>query len=75
MNLRVRLIIYRGIDTSHQDFHGRAKFGVDFVSSPALDPSGHGTHVAGKEITEATSFSVAIATCIETTKILCGQLN
>ena len=40
----------RGIDTNHQDFHGRAKFGVDFVNSPAIkgDPVGHGTHIAGK---------------------------
>ena len=46
------IIIRRGIDTNHKDFHGRAKFGVDYVDSPALkgDPNGHGTHVAGEEI-------------------------
>ena len=42
--------MFRGIDTSHRDFNGRAKFGVDFVDSHAVkdDPVGHGTHVAGK---------------------------
>ena len=43
------LLNYRGIDINHQDFHGRAKFGANFDSSPAIngDPDGHGTHVAG----------------------------
>jgi subtilisin family serine protease len=43
-------IVDTGIDTSHEDFGGRASFGVDVSGSGEGDNDnhGHGTHVAGK---------------------------
>jgi subtilisin family serine protease len=43
-------IVDTGIDTSHEDFEGRASFGVDVSGSGEgdNDNNGHGTHVAGK---------------------------
>jgi len=40
-------IIDTGIETSHEDFGGRASFGVDFTGLGEGDCNGHGTHVAG----------------------------
>ena len=41
---------YSGIDLTHPEFEGRAKFGTDTVDNPPRqdDPNGHGTHVAGE---------------------------
>ena len=41
-----------GIDLTHPEFEGRAKFGVDTVDNPPRqdDPNGHGTHVAGEKV-------------------------
>ena len=36
-----------GIETSHPDFSGRAKFGVSFIEDDYEDLDGHGTSVAG----------------------------
>jgi subtilisin family serine protease len=43
-------IVDTGIHTSHEDFGGRASFGVDVTGSGEGDSDnhGHGTHVAGK---------------------------
>jgi subtilisin family serine protease len=43
-------IVDTGIHTSHEDFGGRASFGVDVSDSGEGDNdlNGHGTHVAGK---------------------------
>ena len=43
-------IVDTGIDTKHEDFGGRASFGVDVSGSGEgdNDKNGHGTHVAGK---------------------------
>jgi subtilisin family serine protease len=43
-------IVDTGIHTSHEDFGGRASFGVDVSGSGEGDNdlNGHGTHVAGK---------------------------
>jgi subtilisin family serine protease len=43
-------IVDTGIHTSHEDFEGRASFGVDVSGSGEGDNDnhGHGTHVAGK---------------------------
>jgi subtilisin family serine protease len=43
-------IVDTGIDTNHEDFGGRASFGVDVSGSGEgdNDNNGHGTHVAGK---------------------------
>jgi subtilisin family serine protease len=43
-------IVDTGIDTRHEDFGGRASFGVDVSGSGEGDNdiNGHGTHVAGK---------------------------
>ena len=40
-----------GIDLTHPEFEGRAKFGTDTVDNPPRqdDPNGHGTHVAGEK--------------------------
>lgn len=41
--------VHSGIDLTHPEFEGRAKFGTDTVDNPPRqdDPNGHGTHVAG----------------------------
>ena len=40
-----------GIEVTHSDFGGRARWGADFVTNPAAnkyrDENGHGTHVTG----------------------------
>jgi subtilisin family serine protease len=36
-----------GIETSHPEFDGRAKIGVDFIEDYYEDLYGHGTSVAG----------------------------
>ena len=43
-------VLCSGIDLTHPEFEGRAKFGTDTVDNPPRqdDPNGHGTHVAGK---------------------------
>jgi hypothetical protein len=43
-------IVDTGIDRNHQDFGGRASFGIDVSGSGEgdVDNNGHGTHVAGK---------------------------
>ena len=40
-------VIDSGIRTSHADFGGRARWGVDLVDGSRTDCTGHGTHVAG----------------------------
>ena len=42
-------IIDTGIDISHTEFGGRARYGYDFVDNDAVadDCNGHGTHVSG----------------------------
>ncbi|KAF9280811.1 hypothetical protein BGZ68_007011 [Mortierella alpina] len=41
-------VIDTGINTSHEDFGGRASMGPNFVQgSENIDENGHGTHVAG----------------------------
>ena len=46
---RTNTHIHSGIDLTHPEFEGRAKFGYDSVDNPPRqdDPNGHGTHVAG----------------------------
>ena len=41
-----------GIDLTHPEFEGRAKFGTDTVDNPPRhdDPNGHGTHIAGEKL-------------------------
>jgi hypothetical protein len=43
-------IVDTGIDRNHEDFGGRASFGIDVSGSGEgdVDLNGHGTHVAGK---------------------------
>ncbi len=52
-------IIDTGIQISHSDFGGRAKYGWDFVGndSVASDCNGHGTHIAGT--IGSTTYGVA----------------
>ncbi|KAK2612547.1 hypothetical protein QQS21_001485 [Conoideocrella luteorostrata] len=40
-------IIDSGIETSHEDFEGRATFAANLVDTNNTDEKGHGTHVAG----------------------------
>ncbi len=49
----VNLVFFcSGIDLTHPEFEGRAKFGFDSVDNPPRmdDPNGHGTHVAGEKL-------------------------
>jgi hypothetical protein len=40
-------VVDTGIETSHAQFEGRARVGVDVVGGSGQDCNGHGTHVAG----------------------------
>jgi subtilisin family serine protease len=58
-----------GILTTHQDFGGRASFGVNFSSDTSnADGNGHGTHCAGT--VGGTTYGVAKATRLVAVKVL-----
>jgi subtilisin family serine protease len=69
-NVRV-YVIDSGIRASHLDFGGRVLPGVDVVfGGPAVDCSGHGTHVAG--IVGGAAFGVAKSVTIVPVKVFGG---
>jgi subtilisin family serine protease len=57
-------IVDTGIDTNHEDFEGRASFGIDVSGSGEgdNDKHGHGTHVAGKSDQLLLIFIVIVFT-------------
>jgi subtilisin family serine protease len=63
-------VIDTGIRTTHQDFGGRATFGVDEVGglAPGADCNGHGTHVSG--ILGGSTFGVAKQVALVEVRVL-----
>ncbi|EEP76471.1 proteinase T [Uncinocarpus reesii 1704] len=61
-------VIDTGIDIDHQDFGGRAKWGVNTVDNMDEDCNGHGTHVSGT--TAGTTFGVAKKANLIAVKVL-----
>jgi len=61
-------IIDTGIRTTHNDFGGRAVWGVNTVGGSNSDCNGHGTHVAGT--VGGTSYGVAKAVRLVAVKVL-----
>jgi subtilisin family serine protease len=65
-------IVDTGIQTTHEDFGGRASCGIDLTTLFALgdcqDENGHGTHVAGT--VGGTSFGVAKAAELVAVRVL-----
>ncbi|MES1913966.1 MAG: hypothetical protein MHM6MM_006107 [Cercozoa sp. M6MM] len=64
-------IVDTGINTKHDDFNGRAKFGASFPSDARhhdTDCQGHGTHVAGT--VGGTHFGVAKAATLIGVKVM-----
>lgn len=61
-------IIDTGIRTSHNDFGGRASFGVNYAGGSNSDCNGHGTHVAGT--VGGTTWGVAKAVRLIAVKVL-----
>jgi subtilisin family serine protease len=58
-----------GILTTHQDFGGRASFGVNYsTDSSTADGNGHGTHCAGT--IGGTTYGVAKGTTLVAVKVL-----
>ncbi|KZW02892.1 peptidase 1 [Exidia glandulosa HHB12029] len=70
-------VIDTGINTSHDDFGGRAIWGMTFGGYAKKDGNGHGTHVAGTAI--GTRFGVAKKARAYAVKVLAdngsGQLS
>lgn len=63
-------IIDTGINTTHNDFGGRAQHGYDFIDNDAdaSDCNGHGTHVAGT--VGGSSYGVAKAVTLHAVRVL-----
>jgi len=57
-----------GIYTQHNDFGGRATFGVNYAGGQNGDGNGHGTHCAGT--VGGTTYGVAKATSLVAVKVL-----
>ncbi|OAQ65928.1 proteinase T-like protein [Pochonia chlamydosporia 170] len=64
-------VIDTGVDASHPEFEGRAKFLRSFISGENSDGNGHGTHVAGT--IGSRSYGVAKKTNIYGIKVLSNQ--
>ena len=61
-------IIDTGIRTTHNEFGGRASFGVNYAGGQNTDCHGHGTHVAGT--VGGTTYGVAKAVRLIAVKVL-----
>jgi len=64
-------VIDTGILTTHDEFTGRATFGVNFVDSVDTDENGHGTHVSG--ILAGTTFGVAKGAKLVAVKVMAAD--
>ncbi|KAF5128563.1 Cuticle-degrading protease [Metarhizium anisopliae] len=64
-------VIDTGVEDSHPQFEGRAKFIKSFVAGENSDGNGHGTHVAGT--IGSRSYGVAKKTTILGIKVLSNQ--
>jgi subtilisin family serine protease len=61
-------IVDTGIDISHPEFGGRARWGGNFVDNRNVDCNGHGTHVAG--ITGSKTYGVSKKSNLVAVKVL-----
>ncbi|KAI2636602.1 peptidase S8/S53 domain-containing protein [Hypomontagnella submonticulosa] len=61
-------VIDTGIDVTHEEFEGRAKFLQNFADSDDTDGNGHGTHVAGT--IGSKTYGVAKKTSLFAVKVL-----
>ncbi|UNI24386.1 hypothetical protein JDV02_010136 [Purpureocillium takamizusanense] len=61
-------VIDTGVDATHPDFEGRAKFLANFVDQDNTDGNGHGTHVSGT--IGSKTYGVAKKTSIFGVKVL-----
>jgi subtilisin family serine protease len=61
-------VVDTGIDITHPEFQGRARFGGNFIDDNDADCNGHGTHVAGT--VGSKTFGVAKNTNLVAVKVL-----
>jgi len=61
-------VIDTGIQIDHQDFQGRAKWGVAYADGTFVDGNGHGTHCAGT--VAGFTFGVAKRATVVAVKVL-----